>query len=328
MPKVLIGPAPLAKLTGRFLDELLGAGFEPVYPAAARQMTEEELLATVSGIPAVMAGSEPYTRRVFEANSGLRVVARAGVGYDAVDVEAATQHGVVVTITPGANQEAVAEHTFLLMLACAKNLLGQDGPIREGKWPRYANLPLRGQTLGLVGLGRIGKAVAVRALAFRMQVIAYDPIPDHAFAEQYGVNLVSLEELLRESDFVSLHLPMSVQARQLINADTLKLMKPTTYLINTARGGLIDEDALFVALSEKRLAGAGLDVFVDEPPGADNPLCRLSNVVMTAHTAGVDRQSRDEMAYLAAQAIVRLSRGEWPSELIVNPEVKPKFQWP
>jgi len=257
----------------------------------------------------------------------LKVVARAGVGWDAVDVQAATDHGVVVTIAPGTNQESVAEHTFLLMLALARNLLGQHLQIKDGQWPRKANLPLRGRTLGLVGLGRIGKAVASRAIAFGMKIMAYEPYPDPAFIEKHGIKLTTIEDVLKHSDFISLHLPMSPESKHLVNSRTLALMKPTAFLINTSRGGIIDEPALYEALKDKKIAGAGLDVFDEEPPGAAHPLLSLDNVVLTAHTAGVDLQSRDEMALLAARCIARISAGEWPAECIVNPEVRSKFHW-
>lgn len=327
MPKVMIASAPLAKVKGDFLTVLRNGGFEPVYPKAAVQMTEAELLEQMIGVSASLAGSEPYTRKVFEKIPQLKVVARAGVGYDAVDVKAATDHGVVVCITPGTNQDAVAEHCFMLLLALAKNLLPQHVPIREGKWVRTVNQPVRGRTLGLVGLGRIGKSMTKRALAFGMKVIAYEPFPDHAFVETHGVRLVALDDLLREADYVSLHLPAMEGTFKLINAERLKLMKPTAFLINTARGTVIDEPALYEALRDKRIAGAGLDVFDEEPPAKDNPLRQLDNVVLTAHTAGVDTQSRDDMARKAAECIVAIARGEWPIDCIVNPEVKTKFKW-
>jgi len=328
MPKVMIGPAPLAKLQGDFLTVLKDAGFEFVYPKVAVQMTEQDLLDRLRGVPACLAGSEPYTRKVFEAFPQLKVVARVGVGYDAVDVKAATDHGVVVTIAPGTNQDAVSEHCFMLILALAKNLLRQHQPIRDGKWPRQANLPLRGKTLGLVGLGRIGRSMTTRALAFGMKVMAYEPFPDMAFVEKHGVRLAPLDNLLREADYVSLHLPAMEGTRALINAERLKLMKPTAFLINTARGAVVDEQALYEVLRDKRIAGAGLDVFEEEPPLPGNPLLTLDNVVLTAHTAGVDLQSRDDMARKAAECIAAISRGEWPTECVVNPEVRDRFKWP
>jgi D-3-phosphoglycerate dehydrogenase len=328
MPKVIIGPAPLAKLQqGDFLTVLKNAGFEFVYPKVAAQMTEPDLLEQLGDVPAALAGSEPYTRKVFEAHPKLKVVARVGVGYDAVDVQAASDHGVVVCTTPGTNQDSVAEHCFMLILALARNLVKQHVPITQGKWARSANLPIRGKTLGLVGLGRIGKAMTTRAIAFGMPVIAYDPYPDRAFAEKHGVRLVSLEELLRQADYVSLHLPAMEGTYKLMNADRLALMKPTAFLINTARGAVVDEQALYEALRNKKIGGAGLDVFEEEPPMPDNPITKLDNVVMTAHTAGVDTKSRDDMARKAAECIATISRGEWPTECVVNPEVKSKFKW-
>jgi D-3-phosphoglycerate dehydrogenase / 2-oxoglutarate reductase len=327
MPKVLVGPSHLATLDGGFRTTLKQAGFELVFPPKPVQMTENDLLRQLDGVSASVAGSEPYTRTVFAKNPGLKVVARAGVGYDAVDVQAATDHGVVVTITPGANQDAVAEHTFMLMLALAKNLIGQNQPIKDGKWPRYPGLPLRGRTLGLLGLGRIGKTVALRSRAFGMNIVAYEPFPDRAFIDANGVVLTTQDEVLRQADYVSLHMPASESTKRLIDKRALSLMKPTAFLINTARGALVNEQDLAAALREKKLAGAGLDVFEEEPPLPDNPLFKLDNVLLTAHTAGVDIESRDEMALKAAQCIAHLSRGEWPAECVVNPEVKAKFHW-
>ncbi len=322
----------LARSAGQFAGRvpvtvLKRAGFEVVFPAKQEQMSEDDLLAQMAGLSAAIAGSEPYNRKVFEKLPDLKIVARAGVGYDAIDVKAATDHGVVVTIAPGTNQDAVAEHTFLLILVLARNLFGQHQPIKDGKWPRKANLPLRGRTLGLVGMGRIGKAVALRGLVFGMKIVAYEPFPDKAFMELHGIKLTTLENVLKEGDYISLHLPATEDTRYMINKKNLSLMKPTAFLINTARGALINELDLAEALRDKKIAGAGLDVFEEEPPRPDNPLLKLDNVVLTAHTAGVDLQSRDEMALKAAECIARLAQGEWPADCIVNPEVKGRFRW-
>jgi phosphoglycerate dehydrogenase-like enzyme len=305
---------------------LRGAGFELVYPGKGAQLTEEELFYHLTGIQAAIAGSEPYSRRVLDAHPDLRIIARAGVGYDAVDVAAATEHGVAVATTPGTNQDAVAEHTFAMLLALAKHLVPQHHGTRTGTWPRQANLPLRGRTLGIAGLGRIGKAVAIRGECFLMRLLAYEPVPDEEFARRHGVTFVSFERLLAESDFLSLHVPLTPESRHLINRRTLALMKPTAFLINTARGALVSEADLLEALRAGRLAGAALDVFEEEPP-PPGPLLELDNVVLTPHAAGVDLQSRDDMALSAARAIVALSRGEWPAEQIVNPDVRGRFRW-
>jgi D-3-phosphoglycerate dehydrogenase / 2-oxoglutarate reductase len=326
MDKVLIAPSTLANLDGAFVHTLREAGFELIYPNRGAQLVEDELMAMLPGIKASLAGSEPYTARVLAAHPSLRVIARAGVGYDAVDLPAATKQGVAVTITPGTNEGSVAEHTFTLLLGLVKNLVPQHLGVKTGGWPRGANLPLRGRTLGIAGLGRIGKAVALRGAAFGMRLLAYDPFPDTAFAAHHDITLVPLERLLAESDYLTLHLPVSAESRYLINRKTLALMKPTAFLINTARGAVVNEADLLDALRNKRIAGAGLDVFEQEPPGK-HPLFELDNVLLTPHAAGVDVQSRDDMALSAARAIVSLSRGEWPAEKVVNPDVKTRFRW-
>jgi phosphoglycerate dehydrogenase-like enzyme len=326
MAKVLITPSTLAGADGPHLQVLREAGLEYTYPRRAVQLTAEELLGELSGIAAIIAGSEPYTRRVMEAAPGLRIIARAGVGYDSVDLAAATERGIAVTITPGANQDAVAEHTFALLLALAKKLIAQHAGVAGGQWPRQANVPLRGQVMGIAGLGRIGKAVAVRAEGFGMRLLAFEPYPDKAFVAKHHVTLVPLERLLAEADFLSLHVPLGPDSKHLINRRTLALMKPTAFLINTARGGLVCEADLLEALQSGRIAGAGLDVFEKEPPGR-NPLFGLDNVVLSAHTAGVDWQSLRDMAVSSAQAVASLSRGEWPAEKVVNADVRAKFRW-
>jgi D-3-phosphoglycerate dehydrogenase len=329
MPRVLISPREVARFADRFRDALEGAGLEVVVlpPADANLPSEAELLTALAKVEAVVAGSEAYTPRVFAANPQLRVVARVGVGYDSVDVAAATAAGVAVTIAPNTNQGSVAEHTFALMLGFTRHIPARHAALAAGGWNRLMSLPLRGRTLGLAGLGRIGKAVATRAAAFEMSILAYDPFPDAAFCATNGVTLVPFERLLAESDFLSLHLPLSPQTKHLINRDTLAKMKPGAVLVNTSRGGLVREADLVPALREGRLAGAALDVFEEEPMPADHSLRTLPNVVLTPHAAGVDVQSLHDMARSAAEAVASLRRGEWPTEKVVNPEVRAAFRW-
>jgi D-3-phosphoglycerate dehydrogenase len=329
MPKVLISPREVAKLRDKFRNVLDSVGLEVVVlpPAEANEPKEDELLAALAGVEGVVAGSEPYTPRVLDANPQLRVIARCGVGYDAVDVAAATKRGVAVTIAPGTNQGSVAEHTFALILAFTRHIPARHAVLAAGGWNRLMSVPLRGRTLGLAGLGRIGKAVATRALAFEMRVVAYDPVPDTAFCSAHGITLVSFDRLLAESDFLSLHLPLMPETRHIINRTTLAKMKPGAVLVNTSRGGLVCEADLAPALREGKLAGAALDVFETEPMLPDNPLRKLPNVVLTPHAAGVDVQSLEDMARSAAQAVASLWRGEWPTEKVVNPEVKAAFKW-
>ncbi|QEG26604.1 D-3-phosphoglycerate dehydrogenase [Gemmata obscuriglobus] len=329
MPKVLIAPREVAKFADKFRAPLDEAGLEVVAlpPAEANLPAESELIAALHGVEAVIAGSEAYNPRVFAANPQLRVIARVGVGYDAVDLAAATAAGVAVTIAPGTNQGSVAEHAFALMLGFTRHIPARHAALSAGGWNRLMSLPLRGRTLGLAGLGRIGKAVATRARAFEMRVIAFDPFPDAAFCAATGVELVPFERLLGESDFLSLHLPLTPETRHVIRASTIAVMKPGAVLVNTSRGGLVREADLVPALQSGRLGGALLDVFEDEPTPADNPLRALPNVVLTPHAAGVDTQSLEDMARSAAEAIASLRRGEWPTEKVVNPAVQAAFRW-
>ena len=329
--RVLVGPAPLREISHVFSPILEQAGYTIEYPARPNfgpeaQMTEAELLEQLPGCLASLAGSEPYTRAVIAkaAAAGLKVIARAGVGYDAIDLQAATEHGIAVCFAPGTNQEAVAEHAFMLILALVRMLSWQDAEIRKGNWPRRAVGFIRGTTLGIVGLGRIGKAMAVRANAFGFEILATEIAPDLGFCETHKVSLVPYEELLKRSDVVSLHVPKTPLTKNMIRKQTIELMKPTAYLVNTSRGGVVNEGDLYDALKSKRIAGAGLDVFDKEPP-AGNPLFSLDNILLTAHTAGVDRKSREDMARLPAHAIVKLLSGEWPADWVANLQVKEKF---
>jgi len=331
MRRVLVAPAPLREIAHVYAPILEGAGYTIEYPPrddfmTEVQMSEQELLTQLPGCLASLAGSEPYTRAVIAkaAAAGLKVIARAGVGYDAVDLQAATDHGVAVCFAPGTNQEAVAEHAFMLMLALVRNLKGQDAAIRKGEWPRRAVGFVRGTTLGIAGLGRIGKAMVTRANAFGFNVLATEIAPDMAFCTANKVTLVPIEELLKRSDIVTLHVPKTPLTKYMIRAETLNLMKPTAFLINTSRGGVVHEGDLCEALKSNRIAGAALDVFEAEPPGT-NPLFALDNILLTAHTAGVDRKSREDMARLPAQAIVKLLAGEWPADWVVNQVVKEAF---
>ncbi|AMV28688.1 D-3-phosphoglycerate dehydrogenase [Gemmata sp. SH-PL17] len=329
MPTVLISPREVAKFADKFRNVLEGAGLNVAVlpPAEVNMPTEDELLVALHGVEAVVAGSEPYSPRVLAANPQLRVIARVGVGYDAVDLPAATAGGVAVTIAPGTNQGSVAEHAFALMLGFTRHVPARHAALASGGWNRLMSTPLRGLTLGLAGLGRIGKAVATRAAAFEMRVIAYDPFPDTAFCIAHGIELVSFDHLLAESDFLSLHLPLTAETRHVINRTTLAQMKPGAVLVNTSRGGLVCEADLVPALRDGHLGGAGLDVFEVEPTPADNPLRTLPNVVLTPHAAGVDVRSLEDMARSAAEAIASLRRGEWPTEKVVNPDVRSAFRW-
>ena len=327
MPSVLIGPYLLRKAPGRFRDILIEAGFEPIDPDGGFALSRDELIPYLPGIDAMIAGGERMSSDLFAMAPRLRAIARAGVGYDLIDVTAATSHRVAVTITPGTNQESVAEQTFALILALARRIVANDRVIHSGGWDRRLVNPVRGMTLGLIGMGRIGRAVAVRAQAFRMRIVAFDTVVDAEFDRRHGIQRLSLDELVASSDMVSLHVPLTDATRGMVNRDFLARMRPGSYLVNTSRGGLVVESDLRDALVSGHLAGAGLDVLNHEPPESGNPLLGLPNVILCPHIAGTDIESMREMAELAATTIVELSRDQWPSECVVNAELRDGWAW-
>jgi phosphoglycerate dehydrogenase-like enzyme len=318
--KVLVVPSLLATRPSPYLARLEAAGLEVLRSPLGRPYGEAELIAGLRGVFATVAGVEPYTERVLREAPDLEVIARFGVGYDQVDVPAATRHGVYVAMAFGANHEAVADLALALMGAVARNVVAYHQRVTAGGWGWEFRPGLWRATIGIVGLGRIGRAVARRCRAYEMRVLAHDVAPDAEYARSHGIELVSLETLLRESDFVTLHAPHVPETDGLIDAARLRLMKPTAFLINTARGGLVDEVALYDALRTRRIAGAGLDVFRREPP-TGSPLLGLDNVVVTPHAAGSDLAAEAATGQCCAESILAVARGGAPPPpLLLNPE--------
>ncbi|MDA0591442.1 MAG: phosphoglycerate dehydrogenase [Planctomycetota bacterium] len=326
MSIVMIEPQAFWKKPGPFVDLLLEAGHQIRYADDATfahgRHAHDETVRQLSGCAATMAGGVHYTPEVMEQLPELKIIARAGVGYDRVDVSAATKLGKVLTITPFSNHESVAELAFALILSCAKRLAFNDRNMREGGWPNQLTKPIRKQTLGLIGLGRIGRSTAVRGVAMGMKVIARELYPDQEFVKQHSIELVTQDELLARSDYVSLHCPLSDETHGMCNAAFFAKMKPGSTLINTSRGGLVQESALLDALNSDHLRAAGLDVFEQEPTPVDNPLRSNDKVVMSPHIAGTDEMSMEGMGVECAENIIALLNGEWPEASIVNREVK------
>lgn len=311
----------LASREAPYLKRLEEAGFTLDYNRLGRLYTEEELLQVLPGAYATIAGGEPYTERVFQAAPSLKVVARFGVGFDKVDVAAATSHGVAVAMAFGANHESVADGAFALMAAIAGDLRRRDCMVREGGWGAAFHPGLWRATVGVVGLGRIGRAFVRRCRGFDMKILGYDPMPNQAYAEEAGIELVGYDDLLRRSDIVSLHAPHIPETEDMINARALALMKPTAFLINTARGALIDENALADALRHGRLAGAGIDVYKRTPP-VGSPLLGLDNVILTPHSSGMDLHAEQAMCNRCIESILAIAAGRDPgAEFVLNPSV-------
>ncbi len=320
--RVLVTVSHIHDREAPYLRRLEAEGLEVVRRRGKDgKLTEAELIEALPGVVATLASGEPYTARVFASAPELRIVSRWGVGFDLIDVEAATRHGVVVCTAVGANHEAVADYAVGLMCALQRGLLQNHRLVTQGVWRTEFRPGLWRATLGIVGLGRIGRAVARRCRGFEMRILAVEPAPDLAFVREHGIELVPLPELLRRADLVTLHCPASPETRHLIDGERLALMKPTAYLVNTARGALVDEAALYDALTTGRLAGAGLDVFEREP-ATTSPLFELENVIVSPHVAGVDLTSEAAMANRAIDAILAVRRGQPPAaECVVNPGV-------
>lgn len=283
-------------------------------------LDEAAVIAGLRDSVGVVAGGETYSRAVLEALPALRIVARMGVGYDRVDVDAATALGTLVAITPGTIEPAVAEWTVAHILAVRRRLLQAHQAVRDQRWtlPEVLSPSLIGATVGVVGLGRIGREVIARLAGFGCTLIAADPVADRAAWAERGVEVVELDELLRRSDVVTLHVPLHATTRNLIGAREIALMRPGAIIVNTSRGGLIDEDALLAALREGRLGGAGLDVFATEPATADNPLLGLDNVVTTGHVAYATRAAAIAAAQGAIDAVLSVLAGALPQG-VLNP---------
>lgn len=318
-------PKPLVLLTEPVDDAAVLLLQEVAHLRTLNSSSEEELVREVVGVDAILnrLSATLISERVLEAAPRLRIVARHGAGYDNVDIDAATRLGIVVTHTPGVNANAMAEFTITMMLALSKHYVQAAQSMVGGEWTRdrFKGCELLGKTLGVVGLGRIGGKVARMAKAFGMHVTFYDPFVEPGVAAEAGVEAVaSLDDLLSSADIVTIHTALTEGTKGLIDERRLHLMKPSSLLINNARGPIVDELALYRALKERRIAGAALDVFCEEPLATDSPLRQLDNVLLTPHLGTMTDETQRRTAVTAAEQI-RLVLSGRPPHYPVNPEV-------
>lgn len=317
-PDVLITTAFLEP--GDEVDRMLrSAGLTTHHEPELAGLAPAERARLLSGVRAIIAGTRTLGEDEFALAPNLQIIVRTGVGYDSVDVAAATARRVPVCVTAGANRQAVAEHVFALALACARRIPENVNNLAAGTWQQLTGRELRGATLGILGLGSIGKAVATIAAGFGMKVAAYDPYFDEEFAAAHGIRRLDLDDLLRQADFVTLHLFLDESTRNLINAARLAEMKDDAVLINTARGGIVDEDALVDAVRNGRIGAAALDVFADEPLSRTSPLLHTPGILATTHVAGATREARGESGRMAARNVIATLGGATP-EFVVNPD--------
>jgi D-3-phosphoglycerate dehydrogenase len=308
--KILITPTSFLKPVNAKAREMIEAfADEIVYNPETRPLTGEEVAALLPGVDGYIAGLDTISEQALaNAPASLKVISRYGAGVDRVDLAAAKAKGIVVTNTPGTNSTAVCELAFGLMLSLARHIPQLDAAVKSGGWPRTSGMELCGRTLGIAGMGAIGKKLAVRAKAFDMNVIAYDPYFDAAFAAEHGIKQVTLEDLIPQSDVISLHVPLTEQTKHMIGASQIAVMKPGALIINTARGGLIDETAAAEALKAGKLGGVGLDAFEVEPP-QDSALMGLDNVVMTPHAGAHTDEAVAGMGLMAVQNLIDVLQG-------------------
>lgn len=311
MQKILVTPTSFLKPENAAAKKELEAfADEVIYNELGRPLQPEEIAERLDGVTGYLAGLDYINADVIKnAPASLKVISRYGAGVDRVDLKAAAEKGIVVTNTPGTNSVAVCELAFGMMLAAARNIPGLNDAVVKGEWPRAQGIELKGKTLGIAGLGAIGKNLALRALAFEMKVVAYDPFMDEKFAAEHGIEVVTLDEVIARANFLSVHVPLTEQTRHMINKDSIATMPDRAVLINTARGGIFDEQACADALKSGKLAGVCLDAFEQEPP-TSSPLFGLPGVIMTPHTGAHTAEAVSGMGTMAVKNLIAVLKGE------------------
>lgn len=311
MAIILTTPRSFAGCT-KAQDLLRQAGHEVRVMRPDKPYSAKELCLMIQGVDALIAGLDEVDSQVIQAGlPSLKIIARNGAGYNNVDVATAKRNGVQVTVTPGANSIAVCELAFALMMGLSRKVHSMDANVRNGQWNRVQGSELFGKTLGVIGTGAIGSSLIQRCAAFGMEIMAYDLYPKENLVQEYGVQYVDLERIYKAADFVSLHLPSTPETKGMINSNVISRMKKGACIINTARGDLIDENALFTALESGHLGGAGLDAFSSEP-FIDKRFWGLSNVIMTPHSGAYTVEAVERTLMAAAEEVLRVLANKKP----------------
>lgn len=314
--KILVTASPLQRDQNHPSMELLrSGGYEFCWNTTGKPLSGDALIEHLKGCCGCLAGVDFFTKDVLSACPELRVISRYGVGYDRVDIEAAREMGIAVSNTPGVNAQSVGELTMGLLLAVARRIPQLDRSTRNGQWAQYTGVELFGKTVAILGFGAIGRVVARCCTGFGMHVTAWSPHIDQNYCVTNGIEVRPFPEILEAADVVTLHMPLTEETRNLIGVEAIARMKPGAILLNTARGGIVDEDAACTALKEGQLGGFGLDAFSVEPPG-DSPLFDLPNVVVTPHTGSHTREGTNQMAFLSARNLLDLLEGRLCSHRI------------
>ena len=311
--RLLVTPTSYGKNDPRLKSELEEIVGEVIYNPTGKPLSSEELVQLLPGVDGYIAGLDNIDANAINAADRLKVISRYGVGVDNVDQVAARENSIVVTNTPGANSVSVAELALGLILALARQIPAAVEAVSQGNWPRYPGISLEGKTIGILGLGAIGKQLARRLCGFDCKILAHDPYADDAFADENQVELTTLEWLIESSDFISLHLPLLPETRGFVNKNFLSKMKNGSFLINTSRGEIVDEDALLEAIQSGHIAGAGLDTFAVEPPDPSHPLLGLPHVIATPHLGAQTDGATSNMGWLAMKDCLAVLKNEKPT---------------
>lgn len=303
--KVLITPRSFGKIDNTPFEILKKYNYEIIKKEDGQKFTESEIIDIIHDIDGIIVGLDTINENILNAANKLKVITKYGVGLDNIDLDAAKRLGIKVTFTPGANTESVADFAFALLLTLSRSVNKLDCLVREKRWGKVIGSEIYGKTIGVIGTGAIGMGVAKRATGFGMRILGYDIYPNNKVADEIGMKYVDKKTILKESDFISLHVPLNKEMYHFIDSEELNLMKKTAILINTSRGGIVNEESLYHALKSKQIAGAALDVFEEEPP-INNKLLELENVLLSPHCGASTTEATNRMGIMAAEGLVSI----------------------
>lgn len=311
--KIICTSPTFGQYSAKAVEMIENEGYELVRIPAEEWKDPSKLINYAKDAQGWISGVSKCTREILESAPLLKVVTKHGTGVDSIDLNAAKEKNIVVANAPGLNANAVADLAFSFVLSLARKIPYSDKFVRNGKWKPVMGIELKGKTLGVIGLGAIGKGLIKKASSFDMNFVAFDVYQDEEFIKKYNVKMLSdAKEVLKEADFISLHVPLTAETRNMVSTDEFKMMKKTAYIINCARGGVIDEQALLNALNTEEIAGAALDVFTSEPPSVDNPLLALDNVIVAPHMGAYTEEAMAAISEVCAENVIRVLKGQEP----------------
>jgi len=313
--KILITPRSFASTSKKTLEMFRKKGYEIIKNETSRPLNNREMSVKIKDVDGIIIGIDDLNAQIIKQARNLKIISKYGVGVDNIDIKAATAQGIVVTNTPKANIDAVADLTFALMLALARRIPEANRETKAGNWKKFIGTSVWRKKLGVIGLGKIGRQVVKRAQGFEMEILCHDIIQEEEFARQFDIRYVDLETLLKESDYITIHAPLNDATRDMIGYKELEMINENAFLINTSRGGIINEKALYDALKNNEIKGAALDSYKEEPP-ENSPLMELENVIMTSHNGAYTKEAINNMGIQATQNLIDVLEGREPENIV------------